>query len=417
MPIAGITPTTSDEKVVSGIDPEVQTAVVVDVDDTIADMVRYVDGAEWAVDYYTLVLGEDDTSSQLDPLIPVPEQQYELIHDLEIRITTPIEATNTNELEGNADIPYGVTVKENDIILATLSTGIRALFIVDEITSKSYNKKKLYNAHFKLLTTEIKGPEYFDTLANKVIREYYYRGGDIEYSGDPILTLGDSQWKDTLEQYQQMVYANFAQEFIGNDIRLPLLDMTYALLYDPHIDALYRRLGDAREMMSLASTPFDLDKITYGTVIDAMFTDYPITSIKLKYIKHFTPSTDRNATYGGRVISNYPLPYGIGTCVNLVTDEESADIQQVENESTSLPALGKEYLFSSNFYAGTGEVSILEKMLNDALDGKYVLREELEPLIKLLPELKPFERYRYSLFIVILIRYARNKINTVREVV
>jgi len=231
----GIIRYTNPDEVVGPEETEIPdhiTSCVTQDDTDIGALTQYISGPSWVVNYYRQVLGSDDPALPHDSNQPAAIQHYELIKDLEIKVTSPLPdvSTDTNTtitLEGGGLYLAGNAPNAGDMLHVSLTGGRSALFTVTNVNRRSYNLNTIYEITYILVvfTDTPSGKNELDTINNKVIRTFVYNpttNGLVDTS-----QIGCVRDLYVLKEGLMNWYANLFIEKESNTLLLPKQEYRY----------------------------------------------------------------------------------------------------------------------------------------------------------------------------------------------
>lgn len=169
----------------------INTAVVVDKDTPIAAMMQYIEGENWSVEYYNGLKREDDFASTMDVNSSIVDNQYTLIHKLNLKVSSPLTAGSLDTLEGSAIIPVDIVPMVGDLFTATLMTGEIGIFLVTNVVTKSYNFKRAFTIQYRLDSTNTVSDNLLAELNERVVRELTFVEDIALEGGNPLLLGSD----------------------------------------------------------------------------------------------------------------------------------------------------------------------------------------------------------------------------------
>jgi len=216
------------------------SATVSSVDVSVNMMKQYVEGSNWTVDYYNQLKGEHDTITPLDPNKPDTLQQYQVIHNLELKLTTPLTQDKVENVNGSATILYNIKPQQFDLIHVSVADGKRVLLQVESVEQKLYNMLDVYDITFTFLAFQEINPNFFTTLENKTVKEFFFDKNGIADTSSPIVTgkvLEDKDWCVAMIDELSFYYLNTFKRYNG----YLMLDK----VYDPFITGLFLELVDS----------------------------------------------------------------------------------------------------------------------------------------------------------------------------
>lgn len=197
---------------------ELKTSTLFSKDHSLDHISQYISGMKWTVTYFLQLRNMNDELVQLDARIPATIQKYHRINKLEIYLQNGIEQANITNIEFEAVINAGFLPNVHDIILAELTGGREALFVLKEIDLKKYSLHDAYWCTFKLLTfVDSDNANLYNNLIFKTVKEYVYdKNHLLDYSA-PIILQSDYKRKLNLKDVFREITQYYIDQFLDND--------------------------------------------------------------------------------------------------------------------------------------------------------------------------------------------------------
>lgn len=401
MPIASADNTAGNNPLKSTVEETVASTVVVNVDDILLSMRQYVNGAHWTVDYYHLTVGEDQDITQLDPNLPIPEQQYEKIVNMELMVTSPLETNVAGELEGEATVGYGVIPTQGDLFIATTMNGVHGLFRVTEVIEGSYTFDRIFTIRYKLYTTEDADKALFDTLVDRTVREFIFSRESLTTGGDPVLLKEDYAWQQKLLDFIDRFPDLYYDKFFSNNLRI----LCVGKHYDPYIEFFFRytAMDRCRNTIYLSSNGLVDEKEIRDTLYEILLTKGNPTYVTRRLAIQGSVGSYRGHQSHYRIRGTRSLA-ALETIVKL--SAEGTPFDPIEASDDAFPK--GVYLVSDDWYGAnnTDPLTPFEVMLKAYINRDTILREMLEPLLDRYRGLSDKEQYHYGPILFILARDA-----------
>lgn len=191
-----------------------ETVEIVNRDDKLEDIVQYISGQEWTVNYYLQLITKDNEIGRFDPYAPDVSKQYALLKDLIIYVDTPLTQDAAEELSGSGIINASVTPNEGDVIIAELMGKRTALLQIDKVTKKSYNLNNVFHIEYSVDMFLDSNFEMLSILNTKVAKTYYYDKDFLNTNSTPLLLEDEYDTKrkitisisDVIDYYFKTMY-------------------------------------------------------------------------------------------------------------------------------------------------------------------------------------------------------------------
>lgn len=197
---------------------ELGTSTLFSKDHSLDHISQYISGMKWTVTYFLQLRNMNDELVQLDPRIAATVQKYHRINKLEIYLQNGIDQANITNIEFEAVINAGFLPNKHDILLAELTGGREALFVLKEIDLKKYSLHDAYWCTFKLLTfVDTDNANLYNNLIYKTVKEYVYdKNHLLDYSA-PIILQSDYKRKLNLKDTFKEITDYYLDNFIDKD--------------------------------------------------------------------------------------------------------------------------------------------------------------------------------------------------------
>ena len=416
-------------------------------------LLQYVDGGAVTVNYYSQILNADDENSpqqvQRNPIY----QQYLLVHNLELRIQTPLTASQDQEskemlVPGSAILYPGLIPNAGDMFVADVGDGRAGIFAVTSAEKKSIQKDSTYRIDYVLV--DIATDEKLADLRRKTIKEAHFVKDYLKFGQNPQVLAPDYNILLQLEDLYKILVGQFFNEFYSRDFATIIVPDQTLPTYDPFLTKALldwvstdehpfvqkvKRLNVYSEPIMNTPTVWDALSKMSRTVLPAVARKMGLVNV----INFYSPGEYGGVYYSGiqRVI--YPIEgrtdadRGHGTAslttgTNLQpgryrwgelyrrelattlpghvyrpsTTNDLATIQSVTSLDT--------YLFTENFYKNKGPFgSVLEKLTADAINNRAIDGESLKNVAESVEHWATLERFY---FIPVLIALLKVKIRT-----
>lgn len=241
MPLIGDTPTTppAPKPVPVRVTAPEHKSVVVDTRYTPASsLLTHVEGSSWTVNYYSQVLDKDNALSGQDLNRPAALQQYKLIEQLELKVTSPLqysqnESSKEQTITGSATIyPCGLIPNEKDHFLADIGDGREGLFEITRSQRGSMYNDSVYMVDYELLAESTQDNRLLD-LNTKTVERLKYRADFLLHGQNPLITLSESAQVDQLTAYFAELRDYYFSRFFSREYSTLLLPAQDYPIYDP----------------------------------------------------------------------------------------------------------------------------------------------------------------------------------------
>jgi len=419
MPILDIT-TTAVQTVTAAETPtdhvyrntsETATSTIFNKDQDITTIEQYVSGQKWSVDYFVQVRDLNEAPLLPDINVPATRLKYNRINKLILHLQTALDQTDPNNVTGDAIINAGLVPNYGDVILATITGGREALFVVTLVEKKTYNLHEAYSITFKLyMFLDKEGVEYRD-IVYKTLKEYYYdKDHLLDYSA-PVILAQDYKKKLDLKSMPNRVVEHYFKYMINpekNVIAVPTLSSIFVdTLLNSFIYKIVNR-DAVISMFKITEFEIDLSETIKTTVWDAiLYQDVNMLQECKRDIGFlYTPLVSANVTLrqAGYLGINY-----IANDLAGVTPEVPGlqDIKTATTVTIEQPILIRDdnYIFSAAFYnQDIANCGILEQALLQYLRGEIVDASQLDIMLSQYTHWDTIDQYYLLPILLVLIQ-------------
>lgn len=417
-----------------GVTNDVQTVPV-------STLLTAIEGRRWIVEWYSQILNTDNETAGHERSRSGIYQQYKLIHNLELKVTTPLprnppQDINSQEFEirGQANMYPGVIPNPDDHFTATLADGRKGLFkILPSIETKTAYTQTTYAVEYVLIAW-VTDARMFE-LNDKVVREYYFIRDFLDTGLNPVITVEAYGQYESLLLIREQLPQEYMREFFNQEFSTLTIPDQGDYIYDPFltlfVTAIFtnRAEGVINGLNVIAVN--DGRQGGHHTVLDAL----------LELNKNMIPTCEAkipiigvhaflvNPYYGGIRYSGIPwVVYPIKSNREELARSGLARAMQTKlkpgkrpdptfrvslNRLFESPTLGTAYaagtqdikpvtaddfyIFTEEFYAQEpGQMSLLESMVWEAIERDMVNPEELLRLIESSRKWSRVEQFYYQ---------------------
>lgn len=211
-------PTAPKPDVIRAFVPEFRTAVIDTRYVPQSNLLAYIEGSSWVVDYYSQVLDVNDELKGQDISLDPPHQQYRRIWSMEFKVvqdlSQPAQDPTLNEfmLQGSANIYPFLVPQEGDMFRAGIADGREGIFKVIKVTRRQIFTDTAHVIEYQLVAAN--DPARIFDLERKTIQTFYFVKDFLLNLQNPLLLEADYNASKKLEEhYYDMIHLYFSQYF------------------------------------------------------------------------------------------------------------------------------------------------------------------------------------------------------------
>lgn len=267
-----------------------------------ADLLIYVEGSPWVVNYYSQVLDADTPPMGQNLTLDPVYQQYKLIKGMEIRVTSPLSQSQNTEggsmvVTGGAVFYPGLIPNVGDMFVADIGAGREGIFRVTTSSRKTIFKDSCYEVEYQLV--DYTTPERLGDLSAKTVQTLQFIKDFLTYGQNPLVV------EEVFAQGQQLVelYARllnrYLRQFVSNEYMTLILPQQTYRVYDHFLTKAFRSCFSALEyplIRKIRALNCDEDDplITGSSLWDAILTrdpdilKYCFKQVGLTGVRNFT---------------------------------------------------------------------------------------------------------------------------------
>ena len=419
------------------------------------NLLQYVSGARWIVNYYKQLKTSEEASEAFDADRPIPYQQYTKIENFEIRVSQPltqsIDETNMVTTVTGQGLVYPSIVPDNgDTFLADVGDGRTGLFNIQNVIQKSYLKDTVYEIEYALMRWV--DHNILKELDSKVVQTFHYERAYADYGANPKLDSKQHGLFKKLTQWQSRIGRFYFDNFYSHEYDTFLVPVPGMVVYDPYIVEFIRRLWTTEDIPELRYLKVynrdSSNNILIKTIWDSILTNdlYSLANVKTKFgvipRRLFTTGLSGLAgitysrlqyiyhpiTVKDPLLGKYEIPNVGKLDFSKTTYDDFPSGRMLTLELQRLPGLGfvhpdlqqhlpipdakkfgtyDTYVLSPAFYQrDKANMSKIERMLMASLEEDTVDAEELLPILEKCIDWPDLERFYYIPLLVALCRTA-----------
>lgn len=422
----------------------------------LANIIQFVEGSTWEVDYFSQVLNSDSEAQPQQNGRAAAYQQYTRIKGLELKVSSPLSMSHdpqTGEMiaEGSAYIPLDIVPSKGDCFFADIGQGREGLLTVTGVERKTYFKQSVYVINFEVTAfVDHDVDESRSNIERKTVKVVHYVR-DHSYLGvNPLVLDDDFNARVEMQKlYKDLVHYYFS-DFYSYGYQTILIPDQTSPSYDPLLISELLKwvdVDDAPVIMKIdrprVTTGFGripdtvwsaVTKSDYGTLVNGV---YLAGLVSRNYFKNLPDlggffytgidycmyPNERRTDVDRSYSVDCDAPSGASLAVSrmrfddlkrLTPPNPLPGLPYPDPDTTPTPtlpnivpvSLSGYYVFSEGFYRGTSLVSNLERLVyqllkHDTIDKILLIKVAQEAM-----QWENLERFYYIPALIALLKTA-----------
>jgi len=367
------------------------------------NVINFLDGGSWIVNYYSTILGQDDvlinSSDTTDPTI----KQYVKVSKYELRVTDALtpsidDSTGVTTIVGGANCYSVFAPMTGDVFIGTVSAGVKAIF---EVVATPVRNTMYDDSSWKISYALI---EYLnlDNLAllnSYVVSELVFDINRLGTNLNPLISKSENNRTFKKEELENNLIRFFYLNYFDRNFNTFLVpDESNRMIYDSHLVSFWNKLftSNPYDYPTLYDVDFGSNTHKYHTVLDAIIhQDAAMVNDAIVHLKIVNTSSFTNVLYSIPAVRISGIEYVLKPHL-------------LKGKPTRLDELSSPepipYIFSLGFYEGLNELSLFELKVKDLLNRQVLNFNEIfnlyEETMTLEDEVSKF--YRIPILICLL---------------
>lgn len=215
--------------------PEIHTNIVDTRYQPTSNLMTWVEGRAWKVDYYSQVLGADNQLSAQQMNMTGPIQQYRLIKGMELKVTDPLahsqdQEQKTMELRGGANVYNCLVPNEGDMFIADIGDGRLAVFQVTSSERKTAFKESVYVINY--ISVDYAVEKRRADLDQKVVETTMFVRDFMIYGQNPLVSTEEFNAIRDLARFYTSSLGEYLARFASREFMTLLIPGQGAPIYD-----------------------------------------------------------------------------------------------------------------------------------------------------------------------------------------
>ncbi len=448
MPIAGYKPTVDPIAIEPNLpktEPTNYRSIIYDdKNQPLQNLIAFVEGSPWSVDYYSQVVSKNNDLREIDPGQPNVLQQYQEIKELEIRVGSPLSTNYDNDtgittVTGDALIYPFLTPNVLDYFVSDAGDNRRGIFRVTSVERKTLKRDSVYLISYDMVGYVETDPLIYDDLISKTIANYHFSKDRLIEGLSPTLKTADYNKITSLQStYKQIVKRYFRTFFNREFFTLVLPGQSYAI-YDSYLlDFILKIVDqtDADEIRHIKQLPTDQDlylnqpqfwellldrdvsmidevnrrmAIANKSMFNANSYMHELRFTNIQYVI-YPLDTDDSILIDGHAVKKSTLttPDIIevvghsGSIADVLTGSYNDGITTIP--TIKLVTIDDNYVLSSDFYNGGTNLSLLEQLTKTYIQGLTLDLDKVYELANNYENWGRLEQFYYGPILMTLIK-------------
>lgn len=409
----------------------------------LSSLTAYISGAPWGTDWYRQVVSAHNDLREIDPGSPNVYQQYELIHDLEIRVSSALDSTydvdtGITNVTGNGLVYPFMIPNVADYFTSDAGDVKLGLFRVTNVERKTFNRDSAFYIEYEMVGYIDTLEALYGDLVSKVIREYWFSKDRLIEGLQPILKSEDYQSIGTLQSaYHDLVQYYWHTFYTPKYGTLVIPGQSYGIYDSMLVDYLFRTV-DTSDVSALQSTrqlsvdgdPYMDQPQFWSIMIDRDYEALSYCNRKMSLVNKrvFNPSGFVHGVYFSNIdYLVYPSSPDLTTMIHDAPRVRAASMEalievtnvhgtladmihlQYTGPTSTIPyihtvTIDDDYVLSAAFYDDTPQKSVLEILVTAYLRHHTLDRPMLMALVSKYRTFGRLEQFMYGPILMTLIR-------------
>ena len=407
-------------------------------------LITHVSGIALTVDYYSLVVNKDNALYSQDVGQSGVQQQYILYKNFEIRQSGSLSQDQNDEdkvftVNGTGIVHSGLIPNEGDMFSCDIGDGRIGVFNVKRSQQLSINKNTTFQIEYGLSYFADSKQNNFLDLKSKVTKTYHYVKDRLNYNEDPFLTTDEFDFFLQLGTHYHSLITNFKNWFFSKEymayivpdqsnstfdyfmykaLRVLFKDDYFAVMqkHQPinigDDDLLDRGFDLFTLLLNRNKDNFDLLDQKVGLArTDTFHFEGTTANIRYTGIRNIVypisnwDRVDTSYNRNRRTCLEGPLaPSAPSRHPNIAKEVMAFNLGSKTVPVIKLISFDDYYIFSKDFYDKTQELSLLESLTLNYIEGKQINHTALKVLLDNYQYWPSLERFYYMPILMILIQ-------------
>lgn len=206
----------------------------------LASILQHVEGSKWTVNYYSQVLGADSELSPLQTALNPVYQQYELVQEMVLNVSTPLqhqqdEESKSSILTGSAVTYPGFIPNKGDMFLADIGDGREAILTVTTTEKLTHMRDAHYRIEYEVVAYASADEARVADLKAKTIKTYRYIKDFHTFGQNPKILTSDYEMRTQLQDAYQVLLGHYFLDFFSMEHQTLMVPGQEYTTYDPFL--------------------------------------------------------------------------------------------------------------------------------------------------------------------------------------
>lgn len=266
------------------VSPEIKNNLVDTKKIPVSNLVTNIEGSKWVVDVYTQVINRDDALAGHDTGQIGIYQQYKLIKNFELKVSSPLSTSQDPESKsmsatGSAHCHSLIILNHGDVFLADVGDGRLGVFQITLTEKKSIFTDSVYYIEYALIDFLDSQPSLKIDLDRKVVATLNYVKDYLNYGQNPLITDNEFQALNKLEEVQRTLIESYYRWFFDLDRKTLLVPGQDVGVYDHYLVKFVLAILENSDSMNVRKTKIynvqDDPYLSEPTIFDAILNRSP----------------------------------------------------------------------------------------------------------------------------------------------
>lgn len=427
------------------VSPEIKTNLVDTKKIPVSHLVTNIEGSKWVVDLYTQVINRDDALAGQDTGQLGIYQQYKLIKNFELKVSSPLTTSQDPESKsmsatGAAHCHSLIILNHGDCFLADVGDGRTGIFQITLTEKKTIFTDSVYYIEYALINFLDSDPSIKADLDRKVVATLNYVKDYLNYGQNPLVTDNEFAALEKLEDVQKTLIDSYYRWFFDLDRKTLLVPGQDVGVYDHYLTKFVLAILENSDSMNVRKTrvynvqddPYLSEPTLFDAILDRnpdllkvvvnkttlvstrLFTVDPmLEGIRYSRVPYIVYPKDMEKIFGGLTSRLEPKVSSDLTMQNVPSRVTGLDslVQDnvVDNEGEQpkiYPVLKDDYyVLSESFYKTGLPQSKLENLITKFIKQDTVNAVEIVDVSKDFMNWGGLERFYYIPLIIAMTKY------------